>query len=358
MKVMHIGENTKGGVGTYLNHLLPYQSKSSDIEEVFLVTSEKTEFQDGDNVYKYAYERNIIGILKAGIIIYKKIEQLQPEIIHIHSTFAGFYTRGLLLFKKRSFKVVYCAHGWSFLMETSRLKQNIYVLIESILALATDKIINISNYEHQQALQYSLLRSKSVLIYNGISENRKTVDINLRVDPTKINLLFIGRFDKQKGLDILIKTFSDHNLSNITVYLIGEQVVERKEKEISFPSNFVQLGWLDNEIIDSYYSLFDAVIVPSRWEGFGLVAIEAMKNKKAVIASNKGALPEIVIHGKTGYLFDIENENSILKVLFNLNKKELIKLGEKGEERFLEKFTSDLMNKKIIEIYKSIVKEI
>lgn len=54
------------------------------------------------------------------------------------------------------------------------------------------------------------------------------------------------------------------------------------------PDNVESIGWINHDEIDSYYSLFDAVIIPSRWEGFGLVAIEAMKNAKAIIVSNRG----------------------------------------------------------------------
>ena len=46
-----------------------------------------------------------------------------------------------------------------------------------------------------------------------------------------------------------------------------------------------------------YYAAADGLVVPSRWEGFGLVAIEAMRAGTAVIASDRGALPELVEHG-------------------------------------------------------------
>ena len=64
---------------------------------------------------------------------------------------------------------------------------------------------------------------------------------------------------------------------------------------------------MDRESVFSYINACDAVIVPSRWEGFGLIAIEGMRAGKAIIVSNRGALPEIVDQ-HTGLTFDIENE--------------------------------------------------
>lgn len=96
----------------------------------------------------------------------------------------------------------------------------------------------------------------------------------------------------------------------------------------------------------------DAVIVPSRWEGFGLVVIEAMKNYKPVIVSNRGALPELIKEEQDGYIFDMENLSSLEQILKNLNKNKLKKMGENARKKFELEFTSDNMNKKIIKKYK------
>ncbi|MGR5878071.1 glycosyltransferase family 4 protein [Bacillus pacificus] len=117
-----------------------------------------------------------------------------------------------------------------------------------------------------------------VLIHNGISPKRNEGIFKCEVDKSKINLLFVGRFDRQKGLDILLEFFNTYNMEHIDLYIIGDSILENQQLVI--PNNIKLIGWVENTNIDSYYSLFDAVIIPSRWEGFGLVAIEAMKNKK------------------------------------------------------------------------------
>lgn len=279
----------------------------------------------------------------------------KPDIIHIHSTFAGVFVRLPLLLKKNQSKLIYCSHGWSFTMEIANWKKKIYAYIERLLALKTDVIINISKHELKNSLNYNLPAHKSTVIYNGITKslpNHQKI-VNLQLDNNKINLLFVGRADKAKGLDILLNFFRKHDLEHIHLHIMGESLMQNPKFDL--PGSVTLIGWIDNQIIDSYYRLFDAVIVPSRWEGFGLVAIEAMKNHKALIVSNRGALPELVIDGHNGYVFDLEDTESLLILLSNLNKDKLKEMGERGFYIFTQKFTSNLMNEAIVNLYRYVL---
>ena len=72
--------------------------------------------------------------------------------------------------------------------------------------------------------------------------------------------------------------------------------------------------------IGEYYQSCDGVIMPSRWEAFGLVAVEAMKYKKPVIVSDCGALPELVKDGYNGYVFKMDDEDSLKLIIDKLEK--------------------------------------
>lgn len=359
MKVLHIGEYVNGGVATYLKDVISFQSNLTDVNNVYLMLSNNSENQnfplEEKNIYYYNYSRrSIILLIKSIMKINKKIREINPDIVHVHSTFAGFFVRLPLFFQKKSYKVIYCSHGWSFLMDTSVLKKKLYVFIERLLAIKTDMIINISKNEYINSLKYNLPKEKSIVIYNGINSKINKTEITQKIDKSKINLLFVGRYDKQKGLDILLDFFKNNKLNNINLYTIGSAILE--DQNLHFPSNVKNIGWVDNKILDSYYQLFDAIIIPSRWEGFGLVAIEAMKNKKAVIVSNRGALPELVEDKYNGYIFDLDDLMTLKNILDNISKEKLIALGENGYKKFSKDFTSDIMNQRIIEIYFNLLK--
>ncbi|WP_338789400.1 glycosyltransferase [Metabacillus sp. FJAT-53654] len=353
---MHIGEYVKGGVATYLKEVIEFQKQSKDIKEVYLMLSSTNSEKNFDlpskNIIFYDYTRSIKNSFRAILAIFKEVKRIKPDIVHVHSTFAGVFVRLPFLFRKKNYKIIYCSHGWSFLMETTYLKQKLYEIIEIILAFRTDKIVNISQNEHVRSLKKGFPSTKSILINNGIKEEVKIKEIQCRIDSNKINLLFVGRFDRQKGLDILIDLFNHYQNNNIKLYVVGDSIL--KNTEINIPSNVISLGWIDNDELDSYYRLFDAVIIPSRWEGFGLVAIEAMKNKKAIIVSNRGALPDLT-QNNNGYVFDIEKLETLKEILNSIKKSDLEEKGINGYEFFNRNFTSERMNNEIISVYRELI---
>ncbi|KAG2872519.1 hypothetical protein PC115_g24591 [Phytophthora cactorum] len=135
----------------------------------------------------------------------------------------------------------------------------------------------------------------------------------------------------------------------IRLYVIGDSVLEKNEW--NFPENVVRLGWVDNAEIDHYYEQCDAIIMPSRWEGLPLVALEAMKNRKPVIASNRASLPELISHGMNGYIFDLERPEELRAILMNLDKRTLATMGEVGQGIYKERFSSERMNEEFVSLY-------
>jgi glycosyltransferase involved in cell wall biosynthesis len=350
-RVLHISEFTKGGIETHLNEVLSYQSGRHDI---YLMASEQNSRPESlqisqDRLYLYPYKRKPAYFLQAIKAIHHKVKSFKPDIVHVHGTFAGVFLRTLFFFKSRRPVVIYNAHGWAFLMDTKPWKQRAFAFVEKVLALRTDYIINISRHEYEMAMHYGLPAEKSGVVYNGVSDTIASSKPPFETQPDKINLLYVGRFDRQKGFDLLLDVFNEHKFANVHLYLVGDTVLE--EVEYVFPDNAVKIGWVDNSEIDRYMRACDAVIIPSRWEGFGIVAIEALRNKKPVIASNRGALPEIIRHGLNGYIFDFENKQELADIVHRLDKPTLEAMGQTGLNIFQDKFHSVQMNKQIERLY-------
>lgn len=352
MKILHVGEYVNGGVATYLRTLLSGLQKYDDVENYLLISKYKSQ-QGWENITKkvfyYKYKRSIFNIFLAIKQIHAVIEDVNPDIIHVHSTWAGLFVRLPYLFRKRKAKIMYQSHGWAFLMDTSKYKKSIYALVEKILSIPTDKIINISNYEQKQAIRYGLNKNKMIMIYNGVEDKINKSSLKLNWDENKINLLFVGRLDRQKGLDLFLDVYDKMKLKNIHLYVIGTSVLDNNLPKST--EYVTYLGWVDNKDIDVYYQTCDAVIMPSRWEGFGLVAVEAMRNLKPVIASNVGALPELIKNNTNGYIFDIKNDKKLKEILLNINKNELQNLGKQARQIYLKKFTDSIFIKNIYKLY-------
>lgn len=355
-RVLHISEFTKGGIETHLNELLKYQAENHDI---YLMASQQNSSKDTlqispERLYLYPYKRKPKYFIQAMRAIRQMLNEVNPDIVHVHGTFAGVFLRTLLFTRRKRPVVIYCAHGWAFLMDTKSWKKRIFALVEKILAFRTDFIIHISEHEYKMAMNYGLPAKKSVVVYNGVSDappiNREPFIVNEK----KINLLYVGRFDRQKGFDLLLELFNKHKFTNVVLYLVGDTVLE--EIQYEFPENAVKIGWVNNSEIDRYMAACDAVIVPSRWEGFGIVAIEALRNKKPVIASNRGALPEIITHGVNGYIFDFDNKEELADIIHSLDKSTLEAMGRTGESIFYDQFHAEKMNEKVDRLYENALK--
>jgi len=124
-------------------------------------------------------------------------------------------------------------------------------------------------------------------------------------------MLFVGRMEPIKGLELILYTMANLNEGTKTRLLViggndsQDQEIERLKrlsqilninKQVSF------IGRVDHHLLPTYYQAADVTVIPSYYESFGLVALESMACGTPVIASRVGGLPGIVKNNQTGYL--------------------------------------------------------
>jgi glycosyltransferase involved in cell wall biosynthesis len=170
---------------------------------------------------------------------------------------------------------------------------------------------------------------------------------------------FIGRLTGQKGVDILLRAFAlvERRHPAVKLILAGDgpdrQALMRLTKSLGL-QRVMFLGWRD-DAVDILADL-DLLVVPSRWEGFGLVALEAMAMGKPVVASNVSALPEIVIPGQTGQLVSPgdagELAEAILAILSNPTR--AAEMGRAGRGRVRKEFPVERMAQRTADLYHSL----
>lgn len=340
--VVHVCEMIKGGVATHLEELLRHQVKLYQVSIVLPQDQEEfIKIPDGVSVVRYQYKRSFLRALKTSFKISKIIDELNPNIVHCHSTFAGVMARLSFVLKKKNCRIVYCAHGWSFIMDIGKLKKHVYAGIEKFLARYTDAILNVSEHEQKIALQFNLPVDKMHVVPNFLTDSYSSAKL-ADIDPNddKIKLAFIGRFDRQKGFDYLLEEFSKVKRRDMALYIAGGAVLSDSSFEIPKDDRIIYLGWLERESVVKLINSVDAVIMPSRWEGFSIVALEAMRAEKPVLASNRASLPEAVSHNKTGIIFDLKS-GELAVVLEKLSSENLKEYGKNGRARFLGFYEAD-----------------
>lgn len=356
MKIMHVGETIKGGVASVMKQLVIHQTMNNDVE-ILIPDSQSTELDNLVNCSQYTFRRtgrNISSFLSLFWNFTKLIIRSNPKIVHIHSSFAGVICRSvlILLYPIRRPKVIYCPHAFAFLIPNSRSKKFIYIFIEKFLQCITDKIICTSQYEQAQAIRVKLNRKKLCVIYNGI--NFSDVIAQSPYTSNKIHLLFVGRFDYQKGYDNLLHLIEMLDPDKFEFTIIGDTVHDKVE--IILAKNVKYLGWVKYDKIIPYFQYATVLIMPSRWESFGLVAVEAQSFGLPVIANNCSSLPEVIQNEVTGYLFNFDNElDNVVQIL---NNKTLSDWGSMKTDciKFVTShFSAQSMNKSVDILYSNLM---
>lgn len=355
LKVLHVAETVRGGIATYLNELHPLQRASFGRGNVHYVIpsdhrDDLTGFEDREVTPFQREGRNFSSLFRMAFAALREIRRRQPDVVHIHSTFAGLVIRPVLLLKRGGPRVVYCPHGWAFSRETSRLSHQVTKWVERVFAGITDRIICISGDEFDEAVRAGISAKRLVLVHNGISRNRPTLDATSAIWPSqKTKVLFIGRLDRQKGCDLLIE--SARRLQElIDVRIIGASVIGKDENS-DVPHNVALLGWMNRSQIEAHLEVADLVVIPSRWEAFGLVAIEAMRAAKPIVAFRVGALPEIVEDGLTGLLCEPVSVAPLVDALQRASKLDLKAAGQRGHARFRQFYDIEMTHRALNRVY-------
>lgn len=352
MKILHVAESALGGCGTYINELVSLQVDELGADDVRVVAPRQ------HMGHLAAFPQAIIltfdrpsrkrGLVHFGFATACAMWRFRPDVVHAHSSFAGVCVRVLGLFSRRRRVIIYCPHGWASEVSNSPFVRGIIAACERLLSRFCDAIIAISEAELAQGLGFGIARDKLVLLHNGVSRQSPSDEAAAWSESGR-RVLFVGRLDRQKGLDILLAAIEGIE-DRVSVKIVGEAVVA--DSATLRPSLSVEyLGWKNHADVARYMNACDLLVVPSRWEGFGLVAIEAMRAGKPVVASAVGGLPEIVSDGVTGRLFAAEDPQALRAALLAGSDEDLRMMGAAGREKFERSFTSDRLHRCILALY-------
>jgi glycosyltransferase involved in cell wall biosynthesis len=160
--------------------------------------------------------------------------------------------------------------------------------------------------------------------------------------PPEPRVLAIGRLIPIKGFDVLLRAFARarERLPALTLTIAGAGPLEGKLRQTA-PEGVTWLGHVDG--VAPLLEDHAFVAVPSRGEGFGMVALEAAERGRAAVVSNVGGLPEIVAHGETGVVVPPGDPDALADALLVLGSDppRVRTLGEAARGRALAQFSPE-----------------
>ena len=351
----------------YLNNFDGFIDKfiSAEIEvEVPFLDQKLVQLSRDFNVFQFL--KTSYALVKFFIQFCFKFNRLlqESEIDIVHANGIAIFILTALPVKLARKKLIFHMHD---VLLTSKEGGNIEKPAQKVLLFFiryyADAVIALSDFVKDSLIsKHACISSKIYRIYNGIVigdvETRKVSESSVHAE-----LISFGRILREKGFDLGIKAISilKHRYGkNIKYRIIGTGKCLDELKQLALDlkvDDLVVFEGFQNDI-RSYIAHADIVLVPSRWqEPFGLSTIESWEQRKVVIATSVGAIPEIIEDGINGFLIPIENApekiaEKILLVLNNPGIKE--KLVQNAYNRLYKDFTLERMATEIALLYRSI----
>jgi phosphatidylinositol alpha-mannosyltransferase len=269
----------------------------------------------------------------------KVLKQEKFDILHLHEPFAPMLCVSMLA-QSKSINVG--------TFHASHLRSYSYYLSKSILRRWMKKLhgkITVSKASLNYISKY-FPDEEYHIIPNGIDIERFSKDVPCRKEfaDGKLNILFVGRLEKRKGLQYLIsacgilkKKYPDFRLIVVGPGTRLRKGYERQAREMNL-DDIVFTDFVSNAELPEYYRSADIFCAPATGgESFGIVLLEAMACGKPVIASNIEGYATVLNHNEEGLLVPPADNEALAQALFSLanNKNLRDQLGTKGKIKAL-----------------------
>ncbi|MCX7871514.1 MAG: glycosyltransferase, partial [bacterium] len=285
---------------------------------------------------------------------YYKLKEIinneNPDIVHLHSSIAGFLGRMACFFNRYDMKKVYYnPHGLAFLQKNENyIKRMVFYMLEKIASKFGGLIIGCSKGEYEEIKKFT---DNTTYINNGVNIDMlmKTIEKsnNQVINQNKIRIGTIGRISYQKNP----KLFNEIavNFKDYEFVWIGDGELREELKS----ENIKVTGWLKKEDVIKELVNLDIFIMTSLWEGLPIALLEAMYLSKACVVTNVIGNRDVIQNNLNGYI--VNDVKEFIIKLEHLIKNENIKkdLGKRAKEDVLNYYNSKLM----IENYKNLYRK-
>jgi glycosyltransferase involved in cell wall biosynthesis len=292
--------------------------------------------------------KGLLDLPAAAVRLRSVVEEFRPDVVHTHLTHA--HVAGRWAARRSGVPVVSTEHN---LRARDRLGRRLLYSLDVRTSRQAAAVAAISEAVKRRCGELGFRQETLRVVYNGVK--------NDPAPPEPLNrrpiLAMVGRLHRAKGADIFIRALD--LMPDVDGILVGDGaesgLVERLAARLRDPS---RLTWLRRGSAANAMATADIVVVPSRSEGLGLVALEAMAYERPVIAARVGGLCEVVDEGATGLLFEPECPAALSHAAAALLKDRGLRrsMGIAGRRRALERFSLEQMLGKYEDIYCSVAK--
>jgi len=337
--------------------------------EVHVASNGDTDIPFVDVKYNVPFERSPYKLanLKAYKQLKKIINENNYKLIHCHTPVGSVLTRlAAKKVRKNGTKVIYTAHGFHFFKGAPIKNWLLYYPVELWMARYTDVIITINKEDFERAKKSFKVARVEYIPGIGIDTekfrkkivNRQVKRIEIGVPENAFVILSIGELNDNKNHETIIKALSKLNNTNVHYVICGKGPLENHLKNLAeklcIKKQVHLLGYRHD--IAEICKVADVFAFPSKREGLGIAALEAMASGLPIVTSNIHGILDYSINGKTGYTCTPTDVAGFAKAInYLINNKELrIKMGRYNSE-FVRMFDINETMIKMTNIYEKVI---
>ncbi len=292
--------------------------------------------------------------------LWRAIRTLRPDIVHTHSSKAGFLGR-VAARLARTPHIVHTPHGHVFVEYFSGPVTRIFIRMERLTARWTDRIITLSDEEARDHVRQGIGRlGQFVTIPSGV--DLEPVRAALPVRPASEGPLIgaVGRLAPIKGFHHLVEAAPHILRAAPTARLVivgdGEMrpELEAQARRNGLGDRILFMGF--REDVPSLIAGMDVVVLPSLNEGMGRVLVMAMARGKPIVASRVGGVPELLGEGEAGLLVPPADPAALAGAITTLlhDPARARELGEAGRRR-APRYSAEAMIESLAALYREVM---
>lgn len=316
------------------------------------------------------------------------IEDVQPDIAHLHIYYGQITSSILGLLKEYGIPVVQTLHEYKLLCPVSTMDRDgrmcetcasgdywravlyrcnrgslarslvtaVEAYVSTMLGARTgiDHFIAVSDFVRSKMIEHGIPQGKITTVHNFVRDEVFTDNS----DEGRY-FLYFGRIEKIKGLETLIWAMA--GVPDVDLLIAGTGDVSKELEGMATRlglTNIHFLGFKSGQSLRDLIAGAIAVVVPSEWnETFGLVLVESFAQCRPVIASRMGGMTEVVTDGEDGLLFEAGNVRELTDkmVWMATHRQQAVEMGKAGQEKVRKKFSAEKHYQDLMQVYQKVI---
>ncbi|MEE6658418.1 glycosyltransferase family 4 protein [Pediococcus acidilactici] len=340
------GEDYPGGILTVINELVNSKYlRKFNVKRIVTVSK----------------RNKILKFLESMFYYFFLCAMKRVQLCHIHMSERGSCSRAIILINISSFfnvPVIVHSHGSEIIGYYNSLSTKKKNVFKKAMNYSSKIIILTPGWG--EFWGNIVNKNKLVVIPNAVelhNINRKDYNYD-----NKLNLLFLGFIGDRKGTYDLVRAvkviIDEYKINNVSLKIAGngeEDKCKKYVKKLKLENNIDVIGWANKNRKRELLRHADILILPSHFESFGIVVLEALSYKVPVVCGDTGFTKEIISNGKDGFIAKTGNSEDIAIKIIAVSKN-LESMGEYGYKKIKSCYSRKIVENKVKMLYEEVTK--